>query len=70
MADIVRNVNGIENQVQSVVAGIKEIVNTRPKISFRRIVSTVFGFFSPVSASVAYSQEFALLPSDKRIIRE
>ena len=73
MADLVRNVKGIEEQVQSVVSGMREIANARSisrSFSFRRIARAVFNACTPVSESVAYSQEYALLPADRRSIRK
>jgi hypothetical protein len=73
MADLVRNVNGIEEQVQSVVSGIREIANARPvarSFSLQKIVRGIFNAVSPVSASIAHSEQFALLPADRRSINE
>ena len=71
MADLVRSVNGIEKQVQSVVSGIREIANARPRVrsfSLRKIARAMFNAVSPVSASIAHSEQYALLPADRRSI--
>ena len=73
MADLVRNVNGIEEQVQSVVSGIREIANARPvvrSISLRKIARAMFNAVSPVHASIVHSEQLALLPADKRSISQ
>ena len=63
MADLVRNANGIENQVQSVVSGIEEIVSKRPRISFRKIARAIFDTLIPANTTVQFSQEQAMAAS-------